>query len=255
MPNIFKGLVALVIVVGIGLYIVASNLGSIIESGINEYAPAVIGVPVSVKSVDVDLLAGKASLNQFYIANPDGFSNSNIFELNRIDIELDLQSLRGEVVVINRIGVDGATIRAEQVGRRTNLQVLQEKISKSSSNSSGATSASNDTDNAPTEPPKIAIALFEFTNANVALISDQLGNQDVDVPDITLKNIGTPKNGLTIESAAQAVLKPLMKKLMSEVQKQALDKVVEKEIDKALDKALGDDAAKYKGVLKGLFKK
>lgn len=261
MAKLFKGLLLIIfllllIVAAAGFY-VASNLGGLIKTGINDQAPAMLGVPVSVGAVDISLIDATLSLKQLKIANPEGFSDANAFELGRIEIDLDRESLQAlltsstPVVVVDRIVIDGAEVNAEQIGTRTNLQVLKDKVTKATASTSSQSSSSSES----TKTPNVAIALFEFTNAKAMVSSDRLGDQAVDIPNLTLENIGTPEKGISIDSAAQAILQPLMKKVIAQVQKEALGKVVNKEIDKALDKALGDKASKYKGALKDLFKR
>lgn len=260
MLKVFKGLfliiVLLVIIIAAASFYVVSNLSDLVKTGINEQAPAMLGVPVTVGSVDISLMDAKMSLGDLKVANPAGFSDANAFELKRIHIDLDRESLQAllmsktPVVVVDRILIDGAAVNAEQVGTRTNLQVLKDKISKATASSGGSSASSNSA-----ETPNVAIGLFEFTNAKAMVSSDRLGDQSVDIPSVTLNNIGSPEKGIPLDSAAQAILQPLMKKVISQVQKEALNKAVDKEIDKALDKALGEKAGKYKDALKGLFKR
>lgn len=257
MPKVIKWLLYLLVFVlllaAIALFVIANNLGKIIKTGINDYGPELLGVPLTLGSASVSLLDGKASLGDLRIANPQGFSSNNAFELKHIDLALDIQSLQNPVIVIDRIAINGAAVNAEQIGSKINLQVLQNKMSQASSGSAPS-SGSSRSDQDKSTLPKIAIAKFEFTDATASVKSDTLGEESVAIPSISLENIGTPENGLTPDSAAQAVMQPLMKKVIAEVKKQALDKVVDREIDKALDKALGDKAGQYKDKLKGLFK-
>jgi hypothetical protein len=248
--KIVKGLLALigllVIIAVIAVVVVANNLGSIIKTGINDHGASVVGVPVSVSDVAINFLDGAASISDLHVGNPEGFSKSNAFELKRIDVELDLMSLTKPVVIINRIAIDGAQVFAEQVGTTTNLQVIKDKMASGESAPSESASIESD---ASSSAPNIAIALFEFTEAKAVVKSQQFGEESVDVPNIILQDIGTPEEGVTIESAAQSLMQPLMKKVIAEIQKQVIDE----QIDKALKKALGDKAGQYKETLKGLF--
>ena len=253
MAKIVKGLLGfiglLVVIAVIAVVVVANNLGSIIKSGINDHGASVVGVPVSVSDVAIHFLDGSASISDLHIGNPEGFSESNAFELKRIDVELDLMSLIKPVVVIKRIAIDGAQVFAEQVGTTTNLQVIKDKMASGASSESEASEAASAESDASSSAPNIAIALFEFTDAKAVVKSQQFGEDSLDVPNIVLQEIGTPEEGVTIESAAQSVMQPLMKKVIAEIQSQVIDE----QIDKALKKALGDKAGQYKEALKGLF--
>lgn len=249
MAKIVKGLLGLigllVIIAVIAIVVVANNLGGIIKSGINDHGASVVGVPVSVSDVAINFLDGSASISDLHVGNPEGFSQSNAFELKRIDVELDLMSLTQPVVIIKRISIDGAQVFAEQLGTTTNLQVIKNKMASDAASESVAAESTD----AVSSTPNIAIALFEFTEAKAMVKTQQFGEESVDVPNIVLQDIGTPEEGVTIKSAAQSLMQPLMKKVIAEIQQQVLDD----QIDKALKKALGDKAGQYKEALKGLF--
>ena len=251
MAKIVKGLLGLigllVVIAVIAVVVVANNLGGIIKSGINDHGASVVGVPVSVSDVTINFLAGTASISDLHVGNPEGFSQSNAFELKRIDVELDLMSLTQPVVIIKRIAIEGAQVFAEQVGTTTNLQVIKDKMASDAASESIV--ADSEPANTASSAPNIAIALFEFTEAKAVVKTQQFGEDSVDVPNIVLQNIGTPEEGVTIKSAAQSLMQPLMKKVIAEIQKQVLDE----QVDKALKKALGDKADQYKDALKGLF--
>ena len=249
MAKIVKGLLGLigllVVIAVIAVVVVANNLGGIIKSGINDHGASVVGVPVSVSDVTINFLAGTASISDLHVGNPEGFSQSNAFELKRIDVELDLMSLTQPVVIIKRIAIEGAQVFAEQVGTTTNLQVIKDKMASDAADEPAVAESAS----AESSTPNVAIAMFEFTEAKAVVKTQQFGEDSVDVPNIILQNIGTPEEGVTIKSAAQSLMQPLMKKVIAEIQKQVLDE----QVDKALKKALGDKAGQYKEALKGLF--
>ena len=248
MAKIVKGLFGLIgllfVILIIATVLVANNIGDIVKDGINDHAESIVGVPVSVSDVEVSVLDGTAAISGLRVANPEGFSHPNAFELDRINVKLDMLSLIRPVVVIDRISIEGAKVIAEQVGTTTNLQIIKEKMM-----------AGGDSDASPSSPgdssdaPNIAIGLFEFKQAKATVKSQQFGEESLDVPDIVLEQIGTPEEGVTIESATQSLMQPLMKKIIAEIQKQVLDG----QVDKVLKKALGDKAAQYKEAIKGLF--
>ena len=150
------------------------------------------------------------------------------------------------ISLLDRITIDGAQVFAEQVGTTTNLQVIKGKMASGTSSDPEPASAESE---ASSSAPNVAIALFEFTEAKAVVKSQQFGEESVTVPNIVLQEIGTPEEGVTIESAAQSLMQPLMKKVIAEIQKQVLDE----QVDKALKKALGDKAGQYKEAIKGLF--
>lgn len=246
---IVVGILALLF--ALAVFFIASNLGSIIKQGVNDYSKDVVGVSMTVSNVDVNLLAGQASLSDFVIANPTGFSNNNSFELKNVALVLDLKSLQDEVIVIEKIVIGGASILAEQIDTRINLKVLKDELSHhtastSSSNKEVKVSEAGES----SELPKIAISYFEFSDAGAKVVSSHFSDQQVNIPTITLNNIGSKTQGLTLNNAANAILQPLMARILEEVQQQALKGSVDKLIKKELEK--NDVSGKLKGLLNKL---
>ncbi|MDG2035350.1 MAG: hypothetical protein P8J42_01895, partial [Pseudomonadales bacterium] len=116
MAKIVKGLFGLigflVVILIIVAVVVANNIGGIVKEGINDHAESIVGVPVSVSDVEVSFLDGTAAISGLHVANPEGFSQPNAFELGRINVKLDMLSLIRPVVVIDRISIEGAKVFA-----------------------------------------------------------------------------------------------------------------------------------------------
>jgi len=240
-------LLIVLLIVGSVIY-VAGNLGAIITRAVNEHSEQIVGVPMRVGDVDISLLEGRASLTNFVIPNPPGFSAANSFELNKVVVQLDLQSLRSDVIVIDNITVNGAAVLAEEVNSRINLKVLKDNLKQG-----GDSTAANSTSSEPGTQPKIAIAYFEFSEASTRVVSSHFDEQQLAIPTVVLENIGTEQDGITLENAADAILQPLLARIIEEVQRKALKQTINKAVEKELDKVIKD--SKASGTIKGFLNK
>ncbi len=64
---------------------------------------------------------------------------------------------------------------------------------------------------------------FAFTNADVSLDSDILGQMGLNIPDILLQDIGRQSNGATGAQLAQQILEPVTAAVTREAVNQGLD--------------------------------
>ena len=105
--NLAVGVVVLAAIIAWQLF---ANLDNIVAGIIEDVGSDVLKTDVSVSGVSIDLRSGKAIIAGMTIANPQGYSKANLFELNNIAVELDLDSLNEDVLVINAIRIKNPQI-------------------------------------------------------------------------------------------------------------------------------------------------
>ena len=231
-------IVLVVLVVGVAWF----YGGSIVKDGIETEAPPITGTDVTVDSVGLNLIGGTAGIGGLFIGNPQGFTSPHAFKLGSVDVALDVESLLSDEIIIHSIDIRDPDLILEYANGTTNLQSIQRNVM------SGSASAPADED--PDAVPKTyVIERVTITGARVGLAGNVPGlgdqSQEIELPDITLENIGRKGNGVLAREAAQQIMKPVMKK----VQKHALKGGIEKFLDD-----VGGDGVKGIGdKVKGLF--
>ncbi len=238
-------LILILIVAGIGGYLFFYS-GDLIKSGVEEFGPEYLGADVSVGTVDIDYVAGKGEIRNLVIGNPQGFSGGHAMSLDRVGITLDTDNLSGDLIVIKNILVDGASVAAVAVGKQTNFQKLMENLEASSSDgdeSASATSTESET--------KFIIDQFSFTNADVKLNSDILGESQMTIPPINLSGVGRKTDGATAVEVGEQLLKPITQAISKAAVSQGLELegVKARLLEKIGDKVPGVDK------ISDLFKK
>lgn len=253
--KIILGLVlVLVLIVAIAMFVVLQNLDSVVKTAVETVGPQVTLTDVGLKEANIELKEGRAELNGLYIANPQGFSPANIFQMDSVVIDIDPASLRDDVYVINEIRVDGAQLLAEQKGLKdTNIQALMDNLKKSSSGAESGPEAEAESES----DVRLMVEKLAFVNGNVDLKTEQLGDYQMQLPTINVANIGDKQTGLTPEELATALLQPVLEQVKKQVGTELQDKAKEKAKEK-LKEELGkkispDDQKKLEG-LKGLLK-
>lgn len=240
-----KVVIGVVVVIGIaavgaGVYLM-QNINPLVKGLIEDIGSDVTKTQVRVAAVDISLTDGSGMINGLTIANPEGFSDDNVFSLDNIIVQLDTGSLTGDVIVIKSIGVEGARVLAEHVGGGTNVQALRNGMTQTAGNETAAADQS-------TSQNRFALERMTFTNGSIALKSDVFGESTVPLPDFEVLELGTAEQGLTPEELGQEIATNLVGQVSSAV----VDVVRELARDAALDK-IKEEAAEGLNKLKDLF--
>ena len=256
--GIFLGLIILLIAGGI-VY-VFMNADSLIKRGVETYGPMVTQTDVQLESANFKITQGLGQLNGLRVGNPQGFTDANIFEMEQVLFHVDTTSLTEDVMVIKEITIDGAKLFVEQKGfDETNISALMDNVSSFTGDSSSAPAPKEPTPQAdgPAEPVMMMLQQFNFTNAKVRLLSEQLGERELTLPKVTASNIGDRNTGLTpeqltaqlVEKVSQAAERETRKLFEKELQAKGQE-ALEKELDKHLDDEQKEQVNKLKGLLK-----
>jgi len=252
--KIIAGLVvAAVAIVTVLLVVVFQNLDGIIKQVIEGTGTQVTQTRVTVSDVSFSITDGRGEIRGLTIGNPPGFDSANAFSMGEIAVQIDPASIAGGVIVIKEILIDGAALTAEQKGAGTNLKALLDNIKAAGGGQ------------APAEEPaeggsavRLMLERFAFTNASATLITQQWGEKSLEIPAVTMNNIGDKETGLTPEQLAGRMVESLVRQTekavsnhLQQLAKDAASKELSKQIDKNLDE---DDKAKLEG-LKSMLKK
>ncbi|MGI9287427.1 MAG: AsmA family protein [Pseudomonadales bacterium] len=252
--KIILGIVlVLALIVAIGVFVFLKNINSIVKTAVETVGPQVTLTDVGLNAANIELQKGRAELNGLYIANPQGFSPANAFQMDTVVIDIDPASVTEDVIVINEVRIDGAKLLAEQKGLKdTNIQALMDNLSKSSSaDESSEAEAESESD------LRLMVEKLTFVNSTVDLKTEQLGDYEMPLPAINVANIGDKQTGLTPDELATALLTPVLqqvkKQVSVELQGKAKEMAKEKLQEELGKKISPEDQKKLEG-LKGLLK-
>jgi uncharacterized protein involved in outer membrane biogenesis len=221
-----------VLALAIFLWRVIANLDSIVAGMIENVGSDVLKTKVSVSGVSINLKDGKASIAGLSVANPPGYSNANIFELNGIEVDLKLGSIGKDVLVIESIRVDNPQVVFEgDEDGGSNMQTLLDNIDSSPSGDSSSGKAQG-------EAAKMIIEQFEFSGGQVKASTAVKPGEvvDINLPAIKMSGIGKAEGGVTADVVAKQISTKLVKTVIREAAKQSLNKVIEKKTKGLLDK-------------------
>ena len=186
----------------IAIFLVWTNLGRIAKGVIEYYGPTILGVPVRVSSVALSPLSGRGEIHNLLIGNPSGYSVDHLMRLRKAGVEVDLKSLRTNVIHIQALYIDGADLVWE--GDLSNSNFLQ--VQKHAA-------AFPHTESKNGSEKKIVIDRVVIINTKATAQLKGFLGAEIPFPNIEMSHLGTPEKGL----AAGEVVNQIFAKLSSEI--------------------------------------
>lgn len=198
--KIILAVVLLVIIVFAALYIVRNQL---VKAAVEKGGTYSLGVETELGSAGLDLGGGSLELNDYEIANPEGFSDNNFFTLKHAVLDVDEGSLLDKEVVVDSLVIDGVELNLEQIDAKGNYKVLLDHIKSVDFGSSSESSSK-----------KLRIKKVSVKDVAVNGTLTVLGKTDTrsfKVDDFTMENVGGSQGGSIGEVTGEIVKKIITK--------------------------------------------
>jgi hypothetical protein len=177
--------VVVLLLVVVVVFIVAGN--TLIKAGIETAGSKTLGVPVTLKSVNLSLLRGRVDIKGLVIKNPPGYANDTLLDLGEGMVNLDIGSLLSNTIKIELIKLNGTKLTMEQKGLTNNLKEILDRLPKEEK-----------TETTPAEKGKdLHIDKLEITNTNVNVklipIPGKIDTVSMNIDPIVMTDLGTNK--------------------------------------------------------------
>jgi len=189
-------IVAVIAIVAAGAYLFI-NAGSIVEKVIERVGTDATGTSVQVGSLDLNLGERTAAIHEFTVANPNGFTDPNAFSLNEISVQVE--SVSADLIVLREVVVDSPRVFYEIAEGGTNIDVIRANIDAYQQQLGGVGGSGGGG-----SETKIIIDRLRFTGGEVLARG---GGQEVnvDLPPLTLTDIGRSSGGETAGQVAAQI--------------------------------------------------
>lgn len=199
-------LLTLIVLIAVGL----SNLGPVVTKAINIYGPRLTKTEVRVSNVDISVLSGTATLSDFILGSPKGYTSPETIKVRSIYLDVDERSLFGDTLVIDRIDVFHPEIFYEKRGGTDNLKTILDAM-KSGQKKSEPSAAGK------TAGKRLLIKdlIFREGTLNVVVPGAQGRNVRVNLSELHLKNVSEDTAGAVTAEAFAAVLDAIYKQVAS----------------------------------------
>ena len=220
---VLAALLVLLLTLGFGVYYLLSNLDNIVKAAIEHYGSEATQTTVQVKKVQIKLTDGSGSIRGLTVGNPQGFETPLAFSLGEISTQTDLNSLSGDVFVIEHIVVRAPEVFFELNSKgNNNLEALKENLAKGAVRTTGNSAKTSGSE------PKMIIRKLVFEGGNIeASVVPLNKNYSLKLPIIEMSNLGG-NNGATPDQIAEQALSKFTDLAMAVVKKKGLDQYQEK---------------------------
>jgi len=202
----FRLFLILLALVGAAAIWLATNLDFRVENAITENGSAMTKATVSVDTVQIASASGKGTIGMLVVSNPPGFRTPHAFKASSIDVDIDLASLASDVVVIRVITINGPDVIYEHGEATTNFDAIQNNI---------AARLNIMRRKGDQGEKKLIVEELTICNATAWASAPFMGSKTISIPlpDITLKNIGTDRDGISPEELGLVVTGALKARL------------------------------------------
>lgn len=228
------GAVVLVLV-GALVWFVLSNLDAYVKRTVERVGSETTGTTVELDGARISIKSTEGALDGLTIDNPPGFETRHAFELDEVQLDLDLATIRSDEIVLREVAVEGAHLTFEQRGDSNNLREILNHVQRISEED-----AASDDDR--TEETRMVIETFNFRGGRLTVIHDRL-DEDLtfEIPDVTVRDIGRVGAGETLSSVAAQLIEPVLRRALDAAQDQAkamVEERVNQEIEDQTEKAV-----------------
>ena len=238
MKKIIIALLSLGVLAAIALFLLVGNLDKIIKSSLEGVGSELLGVPVTVGAVELELKGGTGQISGFTIGNPPGYSGKNAFQMDNIRLGVNLGSLGKQPIVIDDLTIESPVIELEaKEDGSSNLQTLLDNIDKNSAKADKK-AAETQPEVEGTEkgqPVRLKFNKLSITGITVHAAVPGQEPETVVLADIVMENVGG-EAGITPAEVGKVILGDVIGSSL----KSALKKELSKKIEEAT-KGLFDD--------------
>ena len=206
--------VAALVIFGVAVALLMSNLDGIVKTAIEKFGSQVAGVPVRVSEVKISLSEGRGVIKGLTVANPAGYKTPTAFSLGEIVLAIDTGSVTKDPVVIKEITVAAPEVTYEMGAGGSNVDVIKKNVDAATGGGKAKEPAKESSGG---DGKKLIIDLMQLKGGKVTLAMQTpipTGNLSGSLPDIKLTGIGRKSNGASGAEVAGQVMDALTKAAM-----------------------------------------
>jgi len=209
MKKVLIGLGIVVVVVGVGLYVLFANLGSVLKAAIEKIGSEATQASVKVERIDLSASSGEGKIVGLVVGNPKGFKTPQAFGLGEVGLKVDVASLKSDVVTIREVAIGAPKIVYEHASGGSNLEVLKANVARfAEAQGRGAKAPAERKEKSADKERKLIIERLVVRDGEVAVSHALLQGKALTakLPSIELRDIGKAKGGATPAEIADEVI-------------------------------------------------
>jgi hypothetical protein len=249
---ILKIIIGLFVLLIVGVIAASLFLDKAVKSGVEYFGPKLTKVTVAVDGVSISTLSGSGKIKGLLVGNPEGYKSAQAISVGSATLALKPTSLLSDKIVINKIEVISPEITFEGGLGGNNLSKILSNLEETTGGSS--TNAAAKPEQGPNKKLQVDEFLISGAKINVQ-ITGMEKSVPVVIPTISLSQLGTGPEGITVADLTKKVIQAIEKEGAKAAASAATD------LGKSateIGKELGKNAGSVSNVTKGLndlFKK
>lgn len=218
-----------------------NNIDHLAKNAMIKYGSEMTEAKVRVDQVHIDIKEGLGTISNLTIGNPKGFKTPYALDIKSFTIEVDPLSLTQDVVIIKKINIDSPSIIYEKNESITNFDALQKNIAHyialRDEKNGGDKPSKTHGDEA--HPKKFIVGELTIRHAKAEASSSFMEGKTIalQLPDITLTNIGKAQGGITSAQLGLALTESIRSHLLNSFNFDALKQTIQNSSEKIKESA------------------
>jgi hypothetical protein len=226
-----KRLVLTALTLGIAALVAAGayllwSLDARVARAIEAKGTQIVGTRVRVDSVDIDLRAGRGTIRNVRVANPEGYSDADAITLAEIELAIDARSVGAQPFHITRARVGDSVVSFEvHADGGSNIEQITRHITGSDA---------EEPEPAPSgDPQRFAIGEFAFAGGEIFLARPGVeGTERVHMPGLEMSDLGGSR-GATGGEIGEQIARAFTRRVVAATAGHQVGRAVEKELGEA----------------------
>jgi hypothetical protein len=212
--------------VATGAYLLWS-LDARVARAIEARGTKIVGTRVSVESVHIELAAGRGTIRNVRVANPEGYSDADAISLAAIEMVIDARSLGEQPFRITSVRVGDSVVNFElHADGGSNIEQISRHIRGGSDRREPEPTPSKD-------PQRLAIGEFAFAGGEIFLAHPGAeGTERVHLPGLELADLGGER-GATGGEIGEQIARAFTRRVVAATAGHQVGRAVEKELGDA----------------------
>ncbi|MHB1927315.1 MAG: hypothetical protein ACYCRD_08635 [Leptospirillum sp.] len=205
-------LVVFLLILADTLFWLHNNMDGLVKNAIEKYGSQMTGVRVRVASVEISAAQGTGIVRGLVVGNPSGFRAPYALKVGKIEMGMDISTITKPVVLIRKIAVDSPEVIYERGHGTTNFDAIERHIAKHSGPSGGNAGGKKN-------GKKLIVGKLSIRGAKVQATAPFMNGRTVlvNLPGITLHNIGKSEGGVPPGKLGEKVGEALKDRLETSV--------------------------------------
>lgn len=222
---VLVGGIGIVVAVAAGITLLVTGLGSVVGYAIEKSGSAVTETRVRVAGVDLKLREGRCAIEGVRVASPANFEAPDVFVLNGISVDLDVDSVRKDPVVVKEIRIRAPEVHAEF------LKDGSSNVDQIRKNAMSHTGAAGGGDGKGAPPRRLRVESFVFEGGTIDVDASALGveQRSVTLPAFRIDGVGG-EAGVPADEVAQVLVAELAKRAAASLAADGIEQLVEKRL-------------------------